>query len=433
MYGRYQDERLQRYVEEVGQRVAAGSDRPDLKFTFTVLDTDDVNAHAAPGGYVYVNRGLLAYLRSEDELASVLGHEIAHVTAKHISSRQAGATAAGVGSALIGILTGRPDLMGVADLAGGLLVSSYSREQEMEADELGAKFIGRAGYSPGATVESLQMMHNLELFGLQRAREENRSLAGTGDSMASHPDTAKRIQEAQQQLGTATPAEPTAGDTYLSRIDGLTFGSSQNEGVVRGSRFYHAGMGITLAFPSGWSVDNQRTKVVGYSPARDALIEVTAQPIPPNMSPKEFLGRLLQGQPVTKSEPLEANGLDGHRANLRSIGLLWGNQGPASIAVVYYNGLAYVFLGESRLAAGFASLEPVFVSSVKTFRRLRDNEFAAAEPDRIRVVDIAPGATIEQIAAGSPIGKYAAEELRLLNGLYPNKQPTPGQKLKIVD
>ena len=142
---------------------------------------------------------------------------------------------------------------------------------------------------------------------------------------------------------------------------------------------------------------------------------------------------MLQGTPTTAAEPLQANGLNGYRAVVRSTGLPWGNQGPASVAVLYYNGLAYIFWGYTRQAAGLASFEPVFLSTVKTFRRLRDNEFKAAEPDRIRVIQAGPQTSIAQLARKSPIPKYPAERLRLLNDLYPDKEPQAGQKLKIVE
>jgi predicted Zn-dependent protease len=436
-FGRYEDERLQQYVNEIGQRIAAQSDRPDLTYTFTVLDNGGVNAFADPGGYIYVFRGLLPYLNSEAELAATLGHEIGHVTARPSARRQAGATAANVGATLIGVLTGSPDLMNVAGMAGGVLVSGYSREQESEADELGMKFISRAGYESAAMVGSLRVLWNQDQFELQKAREENRSPAGNGGLMASHPDADKRIRAAQELVsktgaGTGEPRSANQ-DVYLARIDGLAFGTGAAQGVVRGSRFYHGGMGITLAFPSGWTVDNQPSKLLAHGPANDKMIEVTAQPIPPNMAPKEFLGRLLRGQPSADGEPLEANGLNGYRANLRSTGLPWGGRGPAAVAVVYNNGLAYIFTGATRVATGFGAFEPIFVSSIKTFRRLRDNEFAAAEPARIRVIQAGPDTRIEELAQKSPNTKYRAEELRLLNDLYPDKEPTPGQMLKTVE
>jgi predicted Zn-dependent protease len=433
-YGRYDDEQLQQYVNSVGQRIAAQSHRPNLQYTFTVLDGDEVNAFALPGGYVYITRGIMAYLNSEAELAAVLGHEVGHVTARHSVRQQTGATAAGVGATLIGILTGSGDLMNVAGMAGNALVSGYGRDMELEADELGAEYLNRIGFEPEAMIDVVRLLKNQEMFELQMARQENRPPRVYHGVFASHPDNDTRLQEVVKAAGKVHNAEdrPANRDQYLARIDGLPMGDSRAQGVVRGSRFYHADLGITLAFPTGWIVDNQPTKVLAYPASKDAMMEVSAQPIPPNMAPKEFLGRLLQGAPTTASEPIQVSGLSGYRATVRSTGLPWGTQGPAAVAVVYYNGLAYVFRGGTRQAAGFGSYEPVFLSSVKTFRRLRDNEFTSAEPDRIQVIRAGERTTIAQLAQKSPLQKYPAEKLRLLNDLYPDKEPTAGQKLKVV-
>ena len=434
-YGRFDDEELQQYVNEVGQRIAVKSHRPNLQYTFTVLDSEEVNAFALPGGYVYITRGIMAYLNSEAELAAVLGHEIGHVTARHSVRQQTGATAAGVGAMVVGILTGSGDLANVANMAGSALVSGYGRDMELEADELGAEYLNRIGYEPEAMIDVVRLLKNQEMLEIQMARQENRKPHVYHGVFASHPDNDTRLREVVQAANKVQNTEdrPPNRDLYLSHVNGLPVGDSRAQGVVRGSRFYHADLGITLAFPTGWIVDNQRTKVMAYPETKDAMIDVSAQAPPPGMAPKEFLGRLLQGVPTTVAEPLKVNGLDGYRAEVRSTGLPWGTQGPAEVAVVYYNNLAYIFKGATRQAAGMSSFEPVFLSSVKTFRRLRDNEFTAAEPDRIQIVTAGEKTTIEQLARKSPIKKYPTERLRLLNDLYPDKEPTPGQKLKIVD
>ena len=434
-YGRYDDEALQQYVNEVGQRIAAKSHRPNLQYTFTVLDGDDVNAFALPGGYVYITRGIMAYLNSEAELAAVLGHEIGHVTARHSVRQQTGATAAGVGAMVVGILTGSGDLANVANMAGSALVSGYGREMELEADQLGAEYLDRIGYEPEAMIDVVRLLKNQEMLEVQMARQENRKPHVYHGVFASHPDNDTRLREVVAAANKVQNAEdrPSNRDLYLSHVNGLPVGDSRAQGVVRGSRFYHADLGVTLAFPTGWIVDNQRSKVMAYPETKEAMIDVSAQAPPPGMAPKEFLGRLLQGVPATAAEPLQVNGLNGYRATVRSTALPWGTQGPAMVAVVYYNNLAYIFKGATRQAAGMSSFEPVFLSSVKTFRRLKDNEFTAAEPDRIKVFTAGDKTTIEQLARKSPIKKYPTERLRLLNDLYPDKEPVPGQKLKIVE
>jgi predicted Zn-dependent protease len=377
----------------------------------------------------------MGYLNSEAELVAVLGHEVGHVTARHSVRQQAGATATGVGATIVGILTGSGDLASIANMAGTALVSGYGRDMELEADDIGAQYLDRLGYDPDAMIDVVRLLKNQELFEVQLARQEGREPRVYHGVFSTHPDNDTRLKEvvaAAHKVDTGE-ARPDGRDVYLDRIDGLPFGPSRAQGVVRGSRFYHADMGFTLAFPTGWTIQNQPTKVVGFTPQKDAFLELTALPVPPNVEPKEFLLRNLAGTPLTESGPLQVNGLPGYTAVAREVALPWGNRGPARYAVVYFNNLAYVFRGATRLNSALAATDPLFLSSVKTFRRLKDNEFAMAEPDRIRVIQPPPQATIESLAKNSPIRQYPAERLRLLNDLYPNKEPVPGQRLKVVD
>jgi predicted Zn-dependent protease len=154
---------------------------------------------------------------------------------------------------------------------------------------------------------------------------------------------------------------------------------------------------------------------------------------PQGVGPRELLSRSLSGVPLSAAEALEVNGLPGYTAIAREVPLPWGNRGPARYAVVYYNNLAYVFMGATRLNSALPASDPLLLSSIKTFRRLRDNEFAQAEPDRLRLVKATPQTRIAELARTSPIAQYPAERLRLLNDLYPDKEPTPGQWLKVVE
>jgi predicted Zn-dependent protease len=434
-YGRYEDEALQAYVNDIGQKIAAVSHRPNLQYTFTILDSDQVNAFALPGGYVYITRGIMAYLNSEAELVAVLGHEVGHVTARHAVRQQTGAAATGVGATVIGILTGSGDLATVANMAGTALVRGYGRDMELESDDIGAQYLARLGYDPDAMIDVVRLLKNQEMFEVQLARSENRDPRVYHGVFATHPDNDTRLKEvvASAHKAGQGASRPDGREVYLRKITGLPVGPSRAQGVVRGSRFYHADMGFTVAFPSGWSIQNLPNKVVAVSPLKDAFVELMAMPVPPNVGPREFLGRNLSGTPLAESGPLEANGLPGYTALARDVALPWGNRGPARFAVVYYNNLAYVFRGATRLNSAMSANDPLFLSSIKTFRRLKDNEFALAEPDRIALLEATPQTRIEDLARTSPIRQYPAERLRLLNDLYPDKEPTPGQLLKIVD
>ena len=433
-YGRYYDEVVQAYVDEIGQRIAAKSDRPDLKYTFTVLDSDDVNAWAIPGGYVYITRGIMAYLNSEAELVAVLGHEVGHVTARHIARRQAGATAAGIGAAVVGVLTGSGDLANMANMAGSALVSSYSRDQELEADALGAKYLDRLGYDPKAIVDVVRLLQAQDQLEIRMAREEGREPHIAHGVFASHPDNEKRLQQAEVVAAKLATSEtrPDHRDFYLERINGLAVGSSRAQGVVRG---------IAL-LPGGPRVhDGISGRVDGRQPPRPGGREdddprrgpdAAADADPAGDDAAALPRATDRGVALTKKEPLDVNGLDGYTAIMSSAKLMWGNQGPMRIAVVYFNNLAFVFTGATRVPIALPASDPLMLASIKTFRRLKDNEFARAEPERLQVIEA--GAQIQNRGprAESPLGKYAVEKLRLLNDLYPDKEPVAGQKLKIV-
>jgi predicted Zn-dependent protease len=434
-YGRYEDEALQAYVNDIGQRVAAKSHRPDLQYTFTVLDSEEVNAFALPG-YVYITRGIMAYLNSEAELAAVLGHEVGHITARHSVRQQTGATAAGVGATLIGILTGSGDLAGLANMAGTALVRGYGRDMELEADELGAQYLNRLGCSPEAMIDVVRLLKNQEMLEVQLARQENREPRVYHGVFSTHPDNDTRLKEvvaSARKTPGAGEQRPDGRDAYLQRITGLPLGPSREQGVVKGSRFYHGTLGMTVAFPTGWVVQNQPTKVVASTPQKDVFLQLTAVPPPPGVRPNELLARGMPGVPLKSGEPITVNGLQGYTAVASSVGLPWGNQGPARAAVVFFNGLAYVFTGASRLNGAFAANDALFLSSIKTFRRLRDDEFPLTEPNRIKVIRATASTRIAALAAASPIEKYPVERLRLLNDLYPDREPAPGQWLKVVD
>ena len=433
-YARYDDEALQDYVNQVGQKIVAVSHRPQIQFTFTVLDSDEINAFAIPG-YVYVTRGIMVYLNSEAELTAVLGHEVGHVTARHAVRQQTGAMATGVGSTILGVLTQSADIANVANVAGSALVSGYGRDMELEADGLGAQYLARLGYDPDAMIDVVRLLKNQESFEVQQARIEGRQPRVYHGLFASHPDNDTRLQEvvkAAGKTGAQANYRPPGRDQYLERIRGMPFGSSAAQGVAKGSRFYHADMGFTVAFPSGWTIKNTPKSVLAMSPQRDAVLELAAQPAPPNVGPREFLSKALSGVPVSDGEDLRQYGLEGYTAIARNVPLDWGTPGQARFAVIYMNGMAYIFKGSTRLAGAMSANDPLFVSSIRTFRRLKDSEYELADANRIELLKVAPGTTIAGLAAKSPIRPYPAEQLRMLNDLYPKGEPTPGEIIKIV-
>ena len=434
--GQYDDQQIAQYVNEVGQRAAKASQRPELTYTFTVLDSEEINAFTTGGGYVYITRGIMNYLNNEAELEAVLGHEIGHVCARHPVRQQSKSTLAGIGAAAVGIFTGSADLAGLANYAGAALVSGYGRDQELEADRLGAEYLVKTGYSPQHMVDVVRLLKNQELVEIQRAREENRKPHVYHGVFASHPDNDSRLHEVvaaagKLKGGAADPRDPER-DKYLKTIEGLPVGTSRAQGVLKGNRFYHANLGLTMVFPSGWHVENQANRLIAVSPNKDSMIQMQTQAPPPNTGPREFLSRMLAQYSAGQAEPLEVNGLQGYTTIVRSARTDFGVV-PARFAVIYYNNLAYVFAAATKGSAGTPSADPLFMSTIKTFRRLKQNEFTAAEPYKIKVIRADEKTRMADLAKQSSLPKYAEQQLRLLNDLYPDKEPKPGQLIKVVE
>jgi len=432
--GAYDDLRLQQYVNEVGQRVAKAGQRPELQYYFTVLDSEDINAFTTGGGYVYITRGILNYLNSEAELMAVLGHEVGHINARHPVKQQTQSTLSGIGAAAVGIFTGSADLAGLANYAGAALVRGYGRDNELEADRLGAEYLQNSGLAPEHMIDVVRLLKNQEMFEVARAREENREPHIYHGVFATHPDNDQRLQEvvkAAEKLQNHGDKVDPGRERYLQAINGLPVGSSRAQGVLKGNRFYHANLGFTLAFPSGWTVENKADRLQAIAPKKDSVLQMQTQAPPPNMGPKELLSRLLARSNAGPGEAIEVNGLQGYTAVVRSANTDFGVV-PARYAVIYHNNLAYIFAGASKASSGAPSADALFMSSIKTFRRLKDNEFALAEPYKVRIVRVGANTRIEDLAKNSPIKKYPAQLLRLMNDLYPDKQPQPGQLLKIV-
>lgn len=434
--GVYDDVRLAQYVNDVGQRAAKVSHRPELQYVFTVLDSEEINAFTTGGGFVYVTRGIMNYLNSEAELQAVLGHEIGHVTARHPVRQQTGQTLSGIGAAVVGIATGSGDIAGLANYAGAALVSGYGRDMELEADRLGAEYLVKTGLAPEHMIDVVRLLKNQEMFEVARARQENRKPHVYHGVFASHPDNDQRLKEvvkAADKIDSEGDKVDPGRDRYLQAIQGLPVGTSRAQGVLKGNRFYHATLGFTFAFPSGWNVENQSDRILAVSQKKDSVVQMQMQPPPPNTGPQQFLSRMLAGQNAGPGEPIEVNGLQGYTAVVRSARTQLGVV-PARYAVVYYNNLAYVFAGASKGSSGnVPSADALFMSTIKTFRRLKNNEFPLAEPYKVKIIRADANTRIADLAKASPLKEYPAEMLRLMNNLYPDKEPQAGQLLKIVE
>ena len=437
VYGVYQDQALQDYINQIGQKLAQASQRPELEWHFTIVDSEEINAFALPGGYIYITRGILAYLNNEAELAAVLGHEIGHVCARHQVRQQTQQTLAGILGAGAAIFTGSAAVADLANIGGQALLRGYGRDMELEADHLGAQYIAKTGYDPQAMIGVIGVLKNQEVYEMDRARQEGREPRIYHGVFASHPSADARLQQAVGDVKAASNAvvNPRLGvEDYLHHVEGLPFGTSKQQGIVRDNRFYHAGLGITIAFPKDWVVENQHSRLLIHSRTNDALMQMTADRRPDQLGPREYLQKNLGSRALAGGEEVNFNGMEGYAMIAKSGSPLDGGNGPVRYIAVYKDKLVYLFAGASRSSQNsIPQHDRIFISTVQTLRSLKPTEFPLAEPYRIHVVAAPQGATMTQMAQGSPIQKDPVQQLRLLNDLYPNKDPAPGTPVKIVD
>jgi predicted Zn-dependent protease len=262
--GLYDDERLASMVSEVGAKLVAQSERPELPWTFRVLDDPTVNAFALPGGYVYVTRGLLVHLQSKDELAAVLGHEIGHVTARHgvVQLRKTKVAAASVGVLRV-IDPNLRHVGGIAAGTAGLALLKHGREDEHEADSLGVRYTGRAGYAPAAAVGVFDV-----LVRVSRAEPGGR----VPTWLSTHPDPELRRSRIRTMVSGAPPGPDPA---YVSALDGVVYGDDPRDGFLVETTFVHPRVGFAIDLPEGWTLSHDGARAMAVAPDEAALLVLT--------------------------------------------------------------------------------------------------------------------------------------------------------------
>ena len=429
---------LQNYVNEIGQKLASNSHRPQLDYHFTVVDSPEVNAFALPGGHIYVTRGILAYLNSEAELAAVLGHEIGHVTARHSVQQYSAATAANVAAAVGGLVAGIfvPQLGGqfaqgvqsLLGVGGSALLSGYGRSHELEADRLGAEYLARSGYDPQAMIKVIAVLKNQELFDIEAAKQEGREPRRYHGIFASHPDNDTRLQEVVGEANRYTQPGKIENHRaeFLHHIEGMIFGDAASQGIVRGNTFQHEQMGFMLSFPSGWRIKNKPDEVVAMSPDGEAMVVLGALG-DQRGSPADLAQERFRPEPPAEILSMTNNGLP-----VAVVTPIAQGERPFKAAVIYHEDKAYLVAGRGDSPTAFARYRNDISSTIDSFRALTDEEKKSAKALEIRTIKAVDGLSYAGLAKESPLGINAESYLRLLNGQYPQGEPAAGQIIKIV-
>lgn len=431
--GRYDNEQLNAYVQQVGERLAATSHRPNLVYRFTVLDSADVNAFAVPGGYIYITRGLLAYLNSEAELAAVLGHEIGHVTARHTVRQQSTATATGLVGAILAGASGVRGAGDLANIAGTAIVRGYGREHELEADRLGAEYLARTHYDPQAMLKVIHVLKDQENFDQQRAKEEGREPRAYHGLFATHPANDTRLKEvvaAANQYIQPGKSPDDRRDSFLNHLEGLIFGDSEREGIRRGNHFYHRELDFALTFPQGWRIDNAPDRLLAQSPDNDGLMQFSMQDLNRRVPPREFMRERLKLNNIQNGESIELDGMPGY-TGIATQNTPFGEL-PVRFVVLYRDDKAVIFAGLSKAQGAPYKYDAQVLQTARSFHRLTAQERELARAQRIHIIRAKPGTRYADLARDSAIPNHPEAQLRLLNGQYPEGEPQPGQALKIV-
>ena len=425
--GVYDDPALTAYVDQIGQRLATQTEFKGLPYTFTVLDDDLVNAFALPGGYVYVTRGLVAWANDEAELASVIAHEIGHVTARHGAERIGRTTIAGIGLAVLGIATDSPDLQQAAGVGAQLVLSAYSRDQELEADDLGIRYLGRAGYDPMASPDFLTQLERSDRYeALVDGRSGNSG--GLGGYFSTHPPTGQRIRIARAAV---TPgARGVRGEeTHMARVAGLLWGESPDRGFVRGGTFLLPDPGIRWEATAPFTLDQAPGGVVGREPGGGQLLfdhGTLTRPMSPDAYLTQVWARDLR---LDRVERISVNGFPAAtgtaRVNTRS--------GPADLRLIAIAGgeRLYRFQFLTPVARTRALSEPLRRITY-SFRPTGPGDRALMRPRRLAVETVRPGQTAQEFARRMAVEQRPLELFLALNGLDSPTQLRAGDRVKLV-
>lgn len=433
--GVYDSPALQAYIEDLGHRLAALSHRPNLPWHFAIVDSPAVNAFALPGGYIYLTRGILAYLGDEAELAGVLGHEIGHVTARHSVQAYSRAAGAQIGLVLGQILMppmranpyGAPGWVDAAASGLGVLFLRFGRDDELQADRLGAEYAAAGGWHPEGVAGMLATLGRIG---------EASDRRGVPNWLSTHPEPASRVAEVEPIVAALLRAgDPGALRVdragYLDRLVGLRFGDNPEDGIARANEFLHPELRFGLQFPAGWEIRNSAAVVAARPAGQDAymvlrLVEDAGDADLRALAERE-MGRegLVAPGSRTTINSLDAY-LGSYQRDVDDVGRV-----HARIAYIRHARRVYVLAAVVPIRE-WARVERDVDRSIRSFRPLTAEEADGIVPNEIALHVAGPGDTWERIARVAGAGTVEAATLAVMNGYAVDDPPLPGKRLKIV-
>ena len=420
--GAYEHPRLLALLGQSVDRLVAASERPDLRYDVTILNSPAINAFALPSGHLYVTRGLLALANDTSELASVMAHEMAHVIVRHAAIREARVRQAAIVSRVANDLLSDPQMGALALAKSKIALATFSRTQELEADGIGVRMTARAGFDPyGATRFLTSMGRNAELK--SRVVDGERRAP---DFLSSHPANPERVKHAQtsaRQFSAPGAGERDRTD-YVAALDGLVYGEDPSDGVVLGQHYLHPKLGFAFTAPDGFALDISGPAVLGMNEKNGLALRLDVV-----RAPEQQLGAYLTSGWIENIDPrsieeLSINGIPTASATAK------GDQWAFRLYVLRFGEHMHRFIFAAKTRT--PELEHPFRRAVESFHALSDAERARVKPLRLQVVRVEPGDTIERLAGRMALPDRAVERFRVLNGIGPDESPKPGEQVKLV-
>ena len=412
-YGEYQNAEAQALVRRIGMEIAKASERPELPWEFHLIDDDQVNAFAAPGGFIFITRGILTHMNSEAELASVLGHEIGHVTARHTAQQVTKQQLAQLGLGVGMIFSPTVRSLG-GQLSQGLqvLFLKFGRDAESQADELGFRYMVKDGYDPRGAEEMFQTL--------------DRVSGGAGHRLpeweSTHPDPGNRVAVAKHRIDSlaAAGANPASlkdnSAQFVQMLDGMTFGVDPRNGFFKGSTFYHPALKFQFTFPEGWKTANLPDQVVGQAPDGNAAVQLQAgQGTPQQLAEKFFQQEGVQAGQVQSGK---VNGLDAVAGDFKAQ-TQDGTPIAGSAAFIAYGERTFVLIGmaaASQQGGDGSGVSAAFKQVVNSFKPLTDPALLNVRAATVRTVKVPRDMTVQQFNSQFP-STIPVERVALINGL----------------
>jgi len=419
------------YLAATGKNIAAAAG-VEGQCTFTLVNSDVVNAFAVPGCYIYVTRGLMSIVNSEAELASVLAHELGHVVADHSDRQQRRSIFRSIGVVAVSVLSGSESIARLASAAAGFFTLRYSRKHEYEADDLGLEYLQAAGYDPYAAVDMLAALGRHTIFLTKsRGRDEAK---GIPEWAMTHPLTENRMQRARDMAaGTGVKPDtlPEHEGRYLQAVDGLLYGDDPEQGFIIGRRFAHPVMRISFEAPDGFSLTNSPQAVLIHGPEGTSG-EFAGGELPPQGLSAYARGVLqaLLGEAPAEIGP-EQSGVTNGLATVVVPATVRTQEGAVKVTLAAYDGGAGSAYHFAVLSAFSAAPQAAVQALFGSFRLLTAAEAATLRPRRIQVGTVGTSDTVQSLA-GRMAAEHPLEHFLMLNGRAPAQRLRPGEQVKLV-